>query len=475
MNSDKAQPSPSLAKFHKRWKKNRDFLSGRDAVICAGQAYLQKPSARMSDSDYDAFKETVGFFPGALSVLAGWIGLIFRDEPDLIAPDALTNLEQIVTRDGDSLEEFSRAVVRETFITNWTGILDDHPEMPNDPTLNAANALDRGLRPYLAMFPAESILDVEYGVVKNQRAFVYVRLLENAKKVLEYRLVDGVCSVETSNFTDGQWTSHISFPTQNGKTLDFIPFNIVTTNQSKYPTPSAFEHMVDLNCDILNIEGLMAQASRYVANPIVTASNIEPLTNSDGTQVQREWAYGPGIVWEIQGDAKIDVTEIDGSGLTSLQQRLDEKKSQLARTGARILQDDKAAAEAVETVIIRQTSDNARLSGMARVIARQIQNALRTMAWWLGEDRNSVSFELNYDYTEHKFDKEALDILVAADQAGWVSDEIIYHYLTRPGGLIDSAVTFDEWKSQLESKTLSIPSAGLSFQVPTDTTGGNAQ
>jgi hypothetical protein len=460
-------PNPDLAVYHKRWAKNRAFLSGRDAVIAGGELYLQKPTVRMGSTEYNSFKETVGFFPGALTVLAGWIGLIFRDEPDLIGPSELTDLEYVVTRDGDSLEEFSRAVVREVFTTNWCGVLTDYPTQSGNPSLTAANAIQEGVRPFLSFYPAESILDVQYGVRKNQRVVTHVRLLETQRKVLEYTLVDDALQVTTWTLDGGNWTAAYSIPVRDGQPLDRVPFQIITTNQSKIPTPSAFEHMVDINCDILNIEGLMAQASRYVANPIVAATNVAPNTNAEGEVIPREWSYGPGVVWELAGDAKVEIHENEGKGLSSLQGRLDEKKSQLARTGARILQDDKAAAEAVETVIVRQTSDNARLSSMTRSIQHQIEKSLITMAWWMGADESTVSFKLNTDYTEKAFSKELLDMIVIADQANYIDDKIIYHALTRPGGLIDPAVSYDLWASSREQRSLDMPN-GLTFQAPTD-------
>lgn len=463
------QPNPILAAYHKRWTKNEDFIKGRDAVIAAGEAYLQKPTPRMSDAEYVSFKETVGFFPGVLSILAGQLGLVFRDEPDLIGPTALTDLEYVITRDGDSLEEFSRKVMREALTNNWGGTLIDHPVLLAGTSLSAANAIAEGFRPYLAHYPAKAILDIEYGIRKNRRVISYLRLLETQSKVLEYRLVNGECVVVIHTKDDnGQWTASTpSYPVKdvNGTAtrLDFIPFQLITTTQSKYPTPSALEHMVDLNCDILNIEGLMAQACRYVANPIVSAMGIAAEFNEDGTEKVRQWPYGPGVVWQVGGDAKIDVKEMEGKGLDALQKRLDEKKSQMARTGARLLQDDKAAAEAVETVVVRQTADNARLSSITRTVAHQIEKALIVMTDWMGADSSTVSFKLNTDYTDHTFSKDRLDALIAADQAGYVYDKVIYHELTKPGGLVDPAVSYDLWQSEVDAKRLNTPSAGLTF------------
>ncbi len=479
MTINRGEAIHELARWHSRWKKNRDFLSGRDAVIQAGTRYLPKPTYGMGDDEYNEFKKEVGFYPACITVMEGWLGLIFRDDPDLIAEqhETLLDLEQCVTRDGDSLEEFAQSVVRETLTTNWAGILVDHPTQPEGVTLTAANAIDEGFRPFLALYPAESILDVEYGIVRNRRVIAKVRLRETDTRELELKLVNGIYHIETWDNVDGQWLlTNATIPTRGGKPLDFIPFKIATTKQAKYPTPAPFEHMVDLNCEMLIIEGKLAQAQRHAANPIITASGVKVQTDENGKAIERQWILGPGTVWEFEGEVKVDVTEFEGHGITRLQTRLDEKKSQLARTGARILQDDKAAAEAAETVVIRQTSDNSRLAGMSRIIARHIQDALRWMAWWLGADNtDDVSFELNYDYTSNTFTKEDLDALVTAYQAGWITKKIIYHYLTRPGGLIDPAVSYDEWRSQLEAEALDSPSAGLTFKANNSAQGDNSE
>ena len=206
----RGQAVQALAQYHKRWRKNRDFLKGRDAVVNGGEEYLPKPLRAMTDADYQSFLKRVDFYPAVIKVMESYLGLVFKKQPDLIGPADLENLESIITRDGDSLEVFSAKVMRETFTTNYTGLLADHTPPPAGKAVSKANALEVGYRPYLAIFPAESILDLEFGIVGPKQGFTKVRLLENVKKELELKLVDGIYTVETWENTDGQWQSNRS-------------------------------------------------------------------------------------------------------------------------------------------------------------------------------------------------------------------------------------------------------------------------
>lgn len=467
MSRDIQSVNPILAQWHIRWRKNRDFLAGKETVSLAGKTYLPEPVVGMSNDEYERFKLQVDFYPACISVMEGWMGLIFRKEPQFQSPENLQQIQYVITKDADSLEEFSRLLVRETFTTNLTGLLVDHPEANTG--LTAANAIKKGYRPFLSLWRAESIMDYEFSIVNNQRVISYVRLFESESRILELELKDGVYQITTHYLTDGQVVDNkISIPTRLGKPLDFIPFKLVNTKSSRLPTSSHFEHMVDLNHEIYMKSGLLTQIDRFLANPIISAYGFEAEKDKDGKPIARIWNFGPGVVWEAAGiNAKIEVKEFTGEGSARLQNRIDEKKSQLARTGARILQDDKAAPEAAETIAIRQTSDNSILAGLARAISRPLQDALRWMAWWMGEsDDSKTQFMLNTNYLDRKLDKSDIDALLALFNADMITKESIFHEL-RDAGVISETVRWDDYQAKIEQQIIDRPAV-----APTTNDGG---
>lgn len=462
--TDLFEPVPVLSAWHPRWKKNRDFTSSKDAIVKAGTTYLPKPISDMSDDEYREYIKEVSLFPACIKVLESWMGLVFREKPDLLNTSSTFGLiKKVITPLGDDLYEFAAAVTRETFITNWTGILADHPERPEGRALTAANAIENGFRPFLNMFPAESILDIHYGIVRNRQEFVYVRLLESKNSVLELRLTDGIYTIERHTRTnDGKQitSSGRKVPTRNGQPLTSIPFQIVTVRNAKVPTPSPFEHMVDLNCDIWVRSGRYAQSLRYCSNPLVAVSGVQQEVDENNNPTSREYKYGPGVIWDIDGEASIEVTEFTGTGTGRILEGIHELKSELARTGARILQDDKAAAEATETVIIRQIADNASLGGLVTTISRHLLKAIQTVDWWLGNDAiDEISFELNTDYVDNRLKPGDIEAALNLSMAGKLSDKEFFHILQRPGGFIDKAVKWEEHQAQLEASVVDTPIA----------------
>ena len=60
---DISTPTPEIAKWHSRWKRNRDFVEGEESVKMREETYL--PKARVDDSiaEYQAHLARTGFFP----------------------------------------------------------------------------------------------------------------------------------------------------------------------------------------------------------------------------------------------------------------------------------------------------------------------------------------------------------------------------------------------------------------------------
>lgn len=457
--------SPELSKWAERMQMNRDFIAGQDAVKSRARAihYMPLPAAGMTDADYTSYLKRVAFFPAASRVHDGCVSLIFRKDPILESP-TLQAVKDIITQNGDSLETFSEEVVSEVLTTDYFAILVDHPaDMPSG--LNAANAIALNWRPFLAGYPYESILDFKQGLVNGLKGYTYVKLRDTAHQYRELKLINGTYTVTIHREGEGgeyaQASSHT--PRRLGKPLDFIPFEIIKRHNGPLPKKALLEDVVNINASHYIQEGDLSQALYNCSGPQKVVINAARQKNPDGTDKERnEYPAGSHVVWELSGEnVNVDFLEFTGAGVLSIREQQKELKSQMSAVGSRILADEKAVAEAAETLEIRRTSENATLAGVTRTIMRKMEKVLRWMAWWMGAESKEdpeTRFTLNLDFTPAKTTPLELAAYTAAIQAGIMTKEQVF-YLIRDGGLLADTITFDAYSSGLAAERIDEPTA----------------
>ncbi len=264
-------PTPAIAAAHARWAKNRAFLNGEEAVKAQRREFLPPANPADTDAEYDAFLQRTRFLPAAAKIAQGLCGLIARKKAQLNTTSArIQLLTQLISPDGQSLDELSEWVVLETLITNFTGLLVDHPDRNGFTGLSAANEIEQGYRPRLAGYCGESILEVTPGLVNNQRQIVRVRLLEDeGNTVRELMLNNGIYQVRVWTKQNGAFVpGAITTPIRGTEPLTEIPFVLVSTSDKLTPTPSLLQHSVDLNLQHYRVQGLLTSVLYFLSAPI---------------------------------------------------------------------------------------------------------------------------------------------------------------------------------------------------------------
>jgi len=183
-------PTPEIAAWHARWRKNRDFVAGEDAIKARGEFYL--PKIRIDDGP-EHFKRhlmNTCVYPAASKIALGMVGLILRKPSQLEASDRTILLSRSITPRNKSLADLEREFIREGIITNFTGLLADHPAKDGFTGLNAENEARKGYRPRVALYRGESILEITEGPVGLNHQLVHVRLLENEGRRVRQLLIN---------------------------------------------------------------------------------------------------------------------------------------------------------------------------------------------------------------------------------------------------------------------------------------------
>ena len=68
------------------WLRARDVIAGEDAVKTGGIKYLPRLDSQ-SDDEYDGYKSRACFFNATSRTADGFLGLLFRRDPEVKLPD----------------------------------------------------------------------------------------------------------------------------------------------------------------------------------------------------------------------------------------------------------------------------------------------------------------------------------------------------------------------------------------------------
>ncbi len=427
------QPTLEISKWHNRWQRNRDFVDGEEAVKAKGELYLPKVRVTDSAAEYTAHLQRTGFFPAAFKIAQGWMGLIFRKDPDLQAGARTKLLAGLATRDGLTLDDLSAWFVRETLITNFTGALVDHPPRNAFPaSMSAADELRLGFRPYLARYTAENILEVTRGFIGMQVGIVRVRLLEDAGKQVRELLINGAGQYEVRVHRDtgngGFQQVERYIPEQDGKPLSKIPFVLLNTEDSITPTPSLLENAVGLNHQHYLQESALAAAIHLTQAPRAVITGYVPAKDEDGNDIITEWAIEPGAVWEFPDkEVKVDWHTYAPEGQELVINKMRDLKDALSAIGHSILAPEKPAPEAAETQLIRRAAENAMLADFTKRIASRLERTYSKWGQWI--DGQPVRYALNLDFVPQPMAAQQATLLSNMVTAGQLSLRTLHEAL----------------------------------------------
>lgn len=458
-------PTPEIAAYHSRFKMVRDVVAGAHRISLGRESYLPRFRANQSDDEYNRFLSTTPFFPATSRTAQGRRGLMFAKNVVLNAP-ILEPIAHVLTQKGHSWRSIAEQIVYETFQTNWTGLLVDHPAPPIGVELNAANALVEGFRPFLYVYGAESILEATRGLVRNQQLFTRVRLLESNDRVLELTLENGVYVQTVHEQSNGQWRTTKRIPTKDGKPLNEIPFEIVSDNREDEPQPCVLEDVARLNIAHYVAQGRINALQVFGSGLVPILKGVEPerrIVDGVETIIMPELQFGSNGSYLLLPNKESDFGFLEPKGYMAADLRASAKdlEDKMAKVGARMLAAEAVAPEATETVMMRNAAEDSITGSLAETYAARISKQFSRMAWWMapGDDLftgKEAVLTLNTDYKNAGMTAQERTIAMAELQAGIRSWED-WFYERRDKGVVNSSLTPEAEKDRIEADNVDRP------------------
>jgi hypothetical protein len=237
-------------------------------------------------------------------------------------------------------------------------------------------------------------------------------------------------------------------PTRSGTPLDYIPFQFFNTHHGtpQVEKPPLLD-MVDVNLSHYRTSADMEHGAHYTALPTAWIA---------GFPTTKDFRIGSQTAWvSDKVDAKAGFLEFKGQGLGALRELKKDKEHLMAILGARLLEDQRRAAEAADTYRIRQSGEGGALSAIVRTASDGIQKVLKAMAEWSGatpQQINDIKFQLNNDFIAEKMKPDELRQLMETWQQGAISQDTFLYQL-KQGEVLPAGRSIEEEKALIEAES----------------------
>ncbi len=449
-----------------QWERVRDALAGQDRVRSKALTYLRKPAA-MDLESFNSYARAATWFPATARTLAGLTGAIFRRPPMIQVPDS--DLLGDVDRLGTPFDVLAKRVVEEVIAVGRHGVLVDAPSAE----------IESG-SPYLATFPAESIVNWRTANVGGGPKLTLVVLRDDTTRpkeedrfavaaieryrVLELSNVDGRRDpVYTISLFERRNTPHMGedltlvegpiIALRRGEPLTFIPFQFFgpTTLEPAIEMPPLLG-LADLNFSHFRTTGEYENSLWHCGFPIFAISGQLSGPEAEGAT---ELRAGSSVIWQLEQGAKAEVLQGSADNVGALKEALERKEQALAAIGARMLEPQQSGnPEHHSTVALRHRGEDAILSVIASTSGRGFTRVLDVLTWWSGqadEPTGATSVELNSDFMPQGMTGAEVVRWVSAWQANGIGLSVLHHNLKK-GEALPEGMELDDLAADIENR-----------------------
>ena len=475
------------------WLRARDVIAGEDAVKLGGIKYLPRLDSQ-SDNEYLGYKSRACFFNATSRTCDGFLGLLFRRDPEVKLPDrhagvggALRVFTDDVDLMGTSLFTFCKGVTGEVLSVGRSGTLIDWQS-------------DGESRAYVVRYAAEDILNWQTARINGRNVVTMVSLREFVERpddadpfavkitetvrVLKLEVMpDGgtryVVEVwqrlpsgnrggiggslwsgffgQKSNQPKTDWTLvETRVPLRLGKCLPLIPFVFhgprnALPDVDKMPLAD----IIHVNLDHYRLDADYKHGLHFTALPTAWVSGFDKTS---------ELRIGSSTAWVAETPGAVaGFLEFKGHGLSTFENAQNRDERLMAVLGSRMLEDTKRVGETADAIELRQAGENSILMTLALSLSDSISQVLRWVYWWNSTEQfpedvseDLVLLQINTDFTAKGLTAMELTSIVGAWQAGAISQATMFD-LFRKGEVLPTGRTDGEEKGLIQNGRENLP------------------
>lgn len=425
------------------WQEMEDALVGPRAISQGGTTYLPKTSgmieaeslAKTDNSPltteearqlYEAYKRRAEYPLWVKDSLRTMVGLVSRQEPEIMLPERMKALEHEATCDGFGLKQLYLRIVSDLLTKGRKPLLAEFDDAGN---------------PYIATYTAETApnwltsnvggrQDLTLVVFSEKRlkegggADEFKPEYETVYRVLDlidnqYRvrlLNDAGSEIEEAEYpglVGGSQSTPLNFipvvfagSTDNNPDVDEIPLQTMAKAALKYYQLSADYHT----------------SLHYTAHP-------QPWIAMNGDGDMR--VTGPMAAWMLPEGGSCGYLEFQGAGIEALRKAMQDQQNSAAEAGAKVI--DIGGQESGEARKARQSDQHSALYSVCVTAAEAVDQQLKYIAYWMGIDPDLVKFAVEPEFSVQEVDSAMMQVVSNIVMAGEAPRTVLYDALRKIG------------------------------------------
>lgn len=438
--------NPDYDRHLPEWQLMDAALEGEDAIK-ANVANLPKPSGMVEAEKqdgagnrylYENYTARAQYDHWVRDSLRSMMGLVSRLQPEIQLPRGMLGMLENATADGFGLKQLFFRLVRQII---------SHGRIPL-----VANVDDNGL-PYFSTYGAVNAINWKTASQSGRQDLVLAVFREFREKAGNDEFTHE-CEPVYRVFAMREGVCHSSVWNDAGEVIeDERPLGTTGADQRlvrglEY-IPVVYCGSTDNGPDVDEVPLLsMARAalkSYQLSADYFTAlhqtSHPQPWVSGLDENVDLS-VTGPSAAWDLGPNGSCGYLEFQGAGIEAVRKAMDDQRNAALEAGAKVM--DIGGTESGEARMARQNDQHATLHSMVVTAAEGLEQGLRYLADWLGFDETEVSFTVKPDFTSVGVDPQLAAQLLTAAQAGIVSHDSFWQYLST-GKLPDR-----DWQAELE-------------------------
>lgn len=424
---------PQFSDFIETFQLLRDSFLGERQVKSKRTTYLPPTAGQIefgqgkttgkSDGDrlYDAYLQRAVYHDDFKKTVRALMGLMHREDAVIELPEALEELREAATPEGESLQVLLRRINEEQFIAGRFGVQLDVDE---------ARPL-----PYIVGWRAEHIRN--WNVVNDVQENEIARSLKWAL-LDESRYESNILAADNEH----EWTAIEvfrrlgmndggQFVTQverrgtvldevvvslQGRTFEGIPFHIANAVDTVFDIGEPpLEGLARLLLAVYRGEADYREALHRTGQDTLVIIGAPMPEDESGKPTDRLVGSNAVIELPLEGDAKY--IGVSGSGLSEMREAMANDRQEAGQYGAQLF-DSERGAETGEALEMRASGRTATLLSIAKTGAKTLENVLRDAAEWVGANPDEVVVQPNLDFLNNEMTAEELASLMGSKMIG---------------------------------------------------------
>lgn len=448
--------NPDYDRHLPEWQLMDAALEGEDAVK-EDALNLPKPSGMVEAEKldgqgnrylYENYTERAQYEHWVRDSLRSMMGLVSRLQPEITLPAGMKDLIENATADGFGLKQLFFRVVRQTI---------SHGRVPL-----VANIDDQG-KPYFSTYATVNATNWKVANQGGRQDLVLAVFREFRDKADNdefghdcepvfrvYLMRGGVCHTLVLNDKEEVVEDERPLGTADSnqqlvKGLAYIPVIYCGSTDN---SPDVDEVPL-LSMARAALKSYQLSADYFTA--LHQTSHPQPWVSGLENDVELS-VTGPSAAWDLGPSGSCGYLEFQGAGIEAVRKAMDDQKNSALEAGAKVM--DISGAESGEARKTRQNDQHATLHSMVITAAEGIEQGLRYIADWMGFSEAEVTFTVKPDFVAAGVDAQVAANLLLAAQAGILSHEAYWTYISS-GKLPDR-----DWEAELEAISLQGPALG---------------